>query len=62
MSTDKFMPPLLIEALIKFYAYTNATQGVRHGGSEQSGVTEYDAELALHMTAALIRTIILREK
>jgi hypothetical protein len=62
MKKEKLISPMLITVFEKFYAYTNAEPAVRHGSDKMSGVDEMDAELALHMSAAFIRTIILRKQ
>ncbi|MFT6909747.1 MAG: hypothetical protein ACJAS1_006474 [Oleiphilaceae bacterium] len=62
MKKEKLISPMLITVFEKFYAYTNAEPAVRHGSDKMSGVDEMDAELALHMSAAFIRTIIARKQ
>lgn len=62
MRTEKIISPMLITVFEKFYAYTNAEPAIRHGSDKESKVIEYDAELALHMSAAFIRTIIQRRR
>lgn len=52
---------MLLQVIEKFYAYTNAEPAVRHGSNKISSVLEYDAEFVLHMSSALIRTIIQRK-
>ncbi|EKN3347655.1 hypothetical protein O8E94_002977 [Yersinia ruckeri] len=61
MKKESSISPLLINVIEKFYAYTNAEPAVRHGSNKVSSVLEYDAELALHISAAFIRTIIQRK-
>ncbi|MEE3660828.1 hypothetical protein V2I52_02630 [Brenneria sp. g21c3] len=61
MKKENTVSPLLITVIEKFYAYTNAEPAVRHGSDKASSVLEYDAELALHISAAFIRTIIQRK-
>ncbi|WP_431295567.1 AbiJ-NTD4 domain-containing protein [Rahnella sp. PAMC 25559] len=62
MRKESVISPLLITVIEKFYAYTNAEPAVRHGSDKASSVLEYDAELALHISSAFIRTIIQRKK
>lgn len=62
MKKDRSVSRLLIDVVEKFYAYANAEPAVRHGSNKDSGVLEYDAELALHFAAAFIRTLIVRRK
>ncbi|MBU9809294.1 hypothetical protein J1781_01235 [Rahnella sp. C60] len=62
MRKESVVSPLLITVIEKFYAYTNAEPAVRHGSDKASSVLEYDAELALHISSAFIRTIIQRKK
>ena len=62
MKKEQIISPMLITVFEKFYAYTNAEPAVRHGSDKESKVLEYDAELALHMSAAFIRTIIQRRR
>lgn len=62
MKREKTISPMLITVFEKFYAYTNAEPAVRHGSNKISGVDEMDAELALHISAAFIRTIIARKQ
>ena len=61
MKREQLISPMLVTVFEKFYAYTNAEPAVRHGSNKMSGVGEMDAELALHMSAAFIRTIISRK-
>lgn len=61
MKREQLIAPMLVTVFEKFYAYTNAEPAVRHGSNKMSGVDEMDAELALHMSAAFIRTIISRK-
>jgi len=61
MKREQLISPMLVTVFEKFYAYTNAEPAVRHGSHKMSGVDEMDAELALHMSAAFIRTIISRK-
>ncbi|MEI8668703.1 hypothetical protein P4S65_10760 [Pseudoalteromonas sp. B131b] len=61
MKREQLISPMLVTVFEKFYAYTNAEPAVRHGSNKISGVGEMDAELALHMSAAFIRTIISRK-
>jgi hypothetical protein len=61
MKREQLISPMLVTVFEKFYAYTNAEPAVRHGSNKMSGVDEMDAELALHMSAAFIRTIISRK-
>jgi len=62
MRKDGSVSPMFITVVEKFYAYANAEPAVRHGSNKDSGVLEYDAELALHFAAAFIRTLIVRWK
>jgi hypothetical protein len=61
MKREKLISPMLITVFEKFYAYTSAEPAVRHGSDKMSGVDEMDAELALHMSGAFIRTILARK-
>lgn len=61
MKKEKLISPMLITVFEKFYTYANAEPAVRHGSDKESNVIEYDAELALHMSAAFIRNIIQRK-
>jgi hypothetical protein len=49
---------MLVTVMKKFYAYTNAKPGVRHGGVQKPKSGDMDAELALHLSGAFIRYII----
>lgn len=55
MKKDGSVPPMLVSVMEKFYAYTNAEPGVRHGGTQKPKSDEMDAELAMHLSAAFIR-------
>ncbi|MDO6684567.1 MULTISPECIES: AbiJ-NTD4 domain-containing protein [unclassified Agarivorans] len=61
MRKEQLISPMLVTVFEKFYAYTSAEPAIRHGSHKMSGVDEMDAELALHMSAAFIRTIISRK-
>jgi len=52
----------LITAFERFYEYANDEPGIRHGGKEAPAVGILDAELALHLSVALIRYVIEIEK
>lgn len=58
MKKDGSVSRMLLDVIEKFYAYANAKPAVRHGSNKDAAVLEYDAELALHFAAALIRTLI----
>lgn len=58
MRKDKRYAPLLVDALEKLYAYSNATPLVRHGHTEKSRLNLYEAELALLLGVAFIRYVI----
>ncbi len=62
MKKEKLISPMLITVFEKFYVYTNAEPAIRHGSAKMSGVDQMDAELALHLSAAFIRTIIARKQ
>ncbi|OWS75225.1 hypothetical protein CBW22_13215 [Pantoea sp. VS1] len=62
MKKDGSVSRMLIDVIEKFYAYANAEPAVRHGSNKDSAVLEHDAELALHFSAAFIRTLIVRRK
>jgi hypothetical protein len=62
MRTEAAISPMLISVFEKFYAYASAEPAVRHGSDRASRVLEQDAELALHFSAAFIRTLIERKR
>ena len=60
MRADGFLPKMLVPMFEKFYAYTCAEPAIRHGAKESSSVKQMDAEMIMHIGAALIRYIIER--
>jgi len=58
MRKDVRYAPLLVEALEKLYAYSNATPLVRHGHTTKGHPRLPEAELALFLGTAFIRYVI----
>jgi hypothetical protein len=58
MRAEGVCPSKLITAFERFYEYANDEPGIRHGGRDAPAVKVLDAELALHLSIALIRYVI----
>lgn len=49
------MIPMLASVIEKFYAFASSEPNIRHGGSVNSRVKIFDAELCLHIGSALVK-------